>query len=67
MVKIFLPGARTDKHSRVTQPAIDNLDEDHKQGNEGYLEFSGKFGKTRFKDIFKPDSGMLWEARINGR
>ncbi len=64
MVKIFLPSARSDKHSRGEQTAIDNLEEDHNVGNEGYLEHSGRFGKTRFKDIYRPVVGMQWEARI---
>ena len=66
MVRIYLPGARSDNISRISQRAIDNLDEDHVNGNEAYLEFSGKFGKTRFKDIYKPIIGMQWEARVNG-
>jgi len=67
MVKIYLPGARTDNVSRITQKAIDNLEEDPLNGNEAYIEYSGKFGKTRFKDIYKPIPGMQWEARIDGR
>jgi RecA/RadA recombinase len=67
MVKIYLPGARTDNVSRITQKAIDNLEEDPINGNEAYIEYSGKFGKTRFKDIYKPTPGMQWEARIDGR
>ena len=65
MVKIFLPGARTDKYSRVEQTAIDNLEENHSEGNESYLEHSGRFGKTRFKDIYRPIKGMQWEARVD--
>jgi hypothetical protein len=67
MVKVYLVGARSDNVSRITQTAIDNLDEDPEHGNEAYLEFSGKFGKTRFKDIYKPIQGMQWEARIHGK
>ena len=67
MVKIYLPGARADNISRITQIAIDNLNEDPVKGNEAYLEYSGKFGKTIFKDIYKPDLSMLWEARIHDR
>lgn len=67
MVKVYLVGARSDNVSRITQTAIDNLDEDPVNGNEAYLEFSGKFGKTRFKDIYKPIQGMQWEARIHGK
>jgi len=66
MVKIYLPGARSDNISRISQRAIDNLDEDNINGNAAYLEYSGKFGKTVFKDIFKPVPGFAWEARANG-
>jgi hypothetical protein len=66
MIKIYLPGARADSISRITQKAIDNLSEDKVNGNEAYLEYSGKFGTTIFKDIFKPIPGMQWEARVNG-
>ena len=65
MVKIYLPGARSDNVSRITQTAIDNLNEDPVNGNEAFLEYSGKFGKTVFRDIYKPIPGMHWEARIN--
>jgi len=67
MIKIYLPGARSDSISRITQPAIDNLNEDRVNGNEAFLEYSGKFGKTIFKDIYKPIPGLQWEARINGK
>jgi hypothetical protein len=67
MIRIFLPGAKAGKDSRITQTAIDNLSEDSKNGNEAYLEFSGKFGTTIFKDIFKPIKGLQWEARTNGK
>ena len=33
MVRVFLPGARAGKDSRITQPAIDNLDEDRSLKN----------------------------------
>lgn len=65
MIKIFMPGSKTGKDSRLTQTALDNLDEDPINGNQSYLEHSGRFGKIRFKDIFKPDPKMLWEARVN--
>jgi len=65
MVKIYLPGARTDNISRITQTAIDNLNEDPVNGNEAYVEYSGKFGRTVFRDIYKPNSKILWEARAN--
>jgi len=67
MIKIYLPGARSGKESRITQGAIDNLSEDPIKGNEAYLEYSGKFGKTIFKDIYKPIKGLQWEARVNGK
>jgi len=63
MVKIYLPGARPETNSRIQQKAIDNLLENPETGNEAYLEFSGKFGKTIFKDIYKPIKGVHWEAR----
>lgn len=65
MIKIFMPGSKTGKDSRLTQTALDNLDEDPIHGNESYLEHAGRFGKIRFTDIFKPDPNMLWEARID--
>ena len=65
MVKIYLPGARSSKNGRVMQKAIDNLKIDHVKGNEAYLEAYGSFGKTTFKNIYVPDSKMLWEARTN--
>jgi len=65
MVKIYLPGAKSDNISRISQRAIDNLNEDPIHGNESYLEHSGRFGKTRFKDIYKPNPDMLWEARAD--
>jgi hypothetical protein len=67
MIKIYLPGARSDNISRITQPAIDNLNEDPVNGNEAFLEYSGKFGKTVFKDIYRPIPGLQWEARVNGK
>lgn len=63
MIFTYLPGARASRHGRVTQKAIDNLDLNRKEGNEAYLEFSGRFGKLRFKDIFPP-AKQHWEARI---
>lgn len=64
MLKIYLPGSRADKFSRLTQRALDNLHEDTISGNEGYLELSGKFGKCSFSDIYKPDVNKHWEARV---
>lgn len=66
MIRIYLPGARRENVSRITQLALDNLEESKKLGNQAYLEMGGKFGTTRFKDIYKPDPQMQWEARING-
>jgi len=67
MVRIFLPSARSDQYSRVNQKAIDNLEENLKEGNEAYVEQSGRFGRTRFKDIFKPIPNLEWEARYDDR
>ncbi len=64
MLRIFLPGAMSSKNSRISQEAIDNLEINTSKGNEAYVEYSGKFGKTRFKNIYKP-SKMSWEARVN--
>jgi hypothetical protein len=64
MCKIYLPGSKADKFSRLTQRALDNLFEDPLHGNEAYLEFSGKFGKIQFNDIYKPDPKRHWEARV---
>lgn len=64
MIRIYLPGARKETVSRITQLALDNLDESIKHGNQAYLEMAGKFGTTRFKDIFKPDPQRQWEARL---
>lgn len=66
MIRIYLPGARSGSESRVVQRAIDNLEEDPRRGNQGYLEASGKFGRTRFMDIYKPLVGLQWEARVDG-
>lgn len=65
MVKIYLVGARADNVSRITQKAIDNLKENHITGNEAFIEYSGKFGKTVFGDIFKPNPNVQWEAKTN--
>ncbi|UCF12072.1 MAG: hypothetical protein JSW06_08520 [Thermoplasmatales archaeon] len=67
MIRIYLPGARAENVSRIKQTALDNLNEDPIYGNEAYLEFSGKFGKTVFRDIYKPISGLHWEARVDER
>ena len=65
MLKIFLPGSRAGSDSRLSQMALDNLSEDNKKGNESYLEQSGRFGKVRFTDIYKPIPEKQWEARVN--
>lgn len=62
MVKIFLPGAMADKHSRVTQKAIDNLTRDPINGNTAYIVNGGEFGVVRFKKIYKPKKGRHYEA-----
>lgn len=67
MIKIYLPGARSDNISRIRQIAIDNLAEDPINGNEAYLEYSGKFGTIIFKDIYKPIQGLQWEAKVNAK
>lgn len=67
MIRIYMPGARAENVSRIKQTALDNLNEDPTGGNEAYLEYSGKFGKTVFRDIYKPVSGMHWEARVDAR
>jgi len=65
MLKIFLPGSRAGKDTRLSQNALDNLSEDHVNGNEGYIEMNGRFGKVRFRDIYKPNPKIQWEARID--
>jgi len=65
MIRVYLPGARSGEESRINQRAIDNLDENNKVGNQAYLEFSGKFGRTRFTDIYKPDPNIQWEAHVD--
>jgi len=66
MLKIFLPGAISDKHSRVTQAAIDNLKRDPIHGNPAYLDIRGEFGVVTFKDIYKPIKGFHIDAICNG-
>jgi len=65
MMKIYLPGARADKASRVSQRAIDNLVRDPINGNEAFIEYSGIFGKIKFCDIFKPVPGFHYEAHVD--
>jgi len=64
MVKIFLPGAHSDRKARVSQKAIDNLERDPEKGNYGYLEYSGKFGRLRFTKIYRPPRGLSIEAQV---
>lgn len=64
MVKIFLPGAHADRKARVSQKAIDNLERDPVNGNYGYLEYSGKFGRLRFTKIYRPPQGLSIEAQV---
>lgn len=66
MMKVYLPGARSDKTSRVSQRAIDNLMRDPINGNQAFIEYSGTFGKVRFSDIFKPRNGYHYEAHVEG-
>ena len=65
MIRIYLPGAKKEHVSRITQRALDNLEESSRHGNQAYLEMGGKFGTTRFTDIYKPDPTQQWEARTN--
>lgn len=62
MLKVFLPGAKADRRSRITQRAIDALDRNPVLGNEAYLDYGGEFGKIRFTDIYKPDHSRHIEA-----
>lgn len=65
MFRVFLPGAMADrKHSRVTQPAIDNLSGSKEKGNDAYIDRLGRFGLITFTDIFKPDQNYSIEAHI---
>lgn len=64
MIKIFLPGASADNKSRIRQSAIDNLMQDPINGNFGYLEYSGKFGRMQFSKIYKPPRGLSIEAIV---
>lgn len=66
MVNIFLPGARSFKHSRITQSAIDNLRRDPINGNSAYLDAGGEFGVTQFKDIYKPNTVHHIDVICNG-
>ena len=62
MLRIFLPGAKTGKESRMDQDALDALEEDPKHGNQAYIEASGRFGRTQFCDIYPPCMKHQWEA-----
>ena len=39
--------------------------EDNVYGNEAYIESSGRFGRTQFCDIYKPNRKHQWEAHNN--
>jgi hypothetical protein len=65
MLRIFLPGAKTGKESRLSQSALDNLMEDNKLGNEAYIESSGRFGRTQICDIYLPNRKHQWEAHCD--
>lgn len=66
MIRIFLPGAKADSKSTVYQKAINNLKVDREKGNMAYVDYDGKFGVTRFRNVFKPLKDMSWEARVMG-
>jgi hypothetical protein len=61
-IKMFGPGARNDKHSRVTQKAIDNLKVDKQTGSEFWICDSGTFGLFKLGDVFEPKEGLNIEA-----
>ena len=64
MIKIFLPGAITEKNIRLTQRAIDGLKRDPVHGNQAYLVEGGEFGLVTFSDIYKPVDGYHYEAHV---
>jgi len=63
MCKVFLPGAKRDGVTRVTQRAIDGLRRDPIHGNYAYLDAMGVFGAVQFSEIYKPIPGLSIEAR----
>jgi len=65
MLRVFLPGAKSGKESRLSQSALDNLIENPSHGNEAYIESSGRFGRTQFCDIYLPNKKEQWEAHGN--
>lgn len=65
MIRIFLPGAKSGKESRLSQSALDNLMENPRYGNEAYIESSGRFGRTQICDIYLPNRDYQWEAHGN--
>jgi len=67
MIKIFLPGARADPQSRVSQRAIDNLQRDPINGNWAYIDDGGLFGRVQFTEIYKPIPELSWEAVVDGK
>jgi hypothetical protein len=60
--RIFMPGSRKDRNSRIFQQSIDNLKEDHINGSECFIEQSGKFGLLHAGKIYKPIPGYHWEG-----
>ena len=64
MMKLFLPGAISDKTSRVTQKAIDNLERDPVGGSSAYIDMGGIFGQVKFMDIYKPNHKYHIEAHV---
>jgi hypothetical protein len=62
MIRIFLPGAKAGKESRLSQQALDNLMENPRYGNEAYIESAGRFGRTQICDIYLPNRTHQWEA-----
>lgn len=65
-IRIFMPGAKADRKTRITQKAIDNLQRSREYGNQAYLDYGGVFGKTQFTDIFEPIAGVSVDARRRG-
>jgi len=61
-IKIFGPASKADKHSRITQKAIDNLVVNKKTGNEYWISDGGVFGLFRLGDVYEPKEGLNIEA-----
>lgn len=64
MIKIFMPGAITDKHCRIVQKAIDNLKVDRVNGNCAWIIEGGEFGLMQFVDKFEPIENYQIEAHV---